>query len=57
MLRAKLKRGYSYPFDKEEWKPNVRYVAKILEDGRIELCYPGSPMKMITTIDQVILDK
>ena len=52
MLRVKLKERIVTP-DLEDWKAGVSYLAKRIDDNKIEVFYPGSPLSLYISADKV----
>ena len=51
MLRVKLKERIVTP--DSEWKAGVSYLAKRIDDNKIEVYYPGSPLSLYISADKV----
>jgi hypothetical protein len=56
MLRVKLKESVVTP-DLETWKAGVSYLAKRIDDNKIEVYFPGSPVALYISADKVEIVK
>ena len=55
MLRVKLKERIVTP--DSEWKAGVSYLAKRMDDGKIRVYFPGSPVSLCVPVDKVEIVK
>ena len=56
MLRVKLKEKIETP-DSETWKAGVSYLAKKIDDSKIQVYFPGSPVSLYISADKVEIVK